>query len=144
MTKLCTILLVEDDAADAHLTRMAFEEGRVRVDLQHVENGEEAFAYLRGEGEYQGKPVPDLILLDLNMPRMDGREFLREVKQYEKLRAIPVVVLTTSDAESDIYASYDQGAAGFIVKPVSVDDFVHQIQKLEDYWFELVKRPAKP
>ena len=142
MTKLCTILLVEDDAADAHLTRMAFEEGRVRVDLQHVENGEEAFAYLQGEGAYQGKPKPDLILLDLNMPRMDGREFLREVKKQESFRATPIVVLTTSDAESDIYASYDQGAAGFIVKPVSVDDFVHQIQKLEDYWFELVKRPS--
>jgi CheY-like chemotaxis protein len=142
MTKLCTILLVEDDAADAHLTRMAFEEGRVRVDLQHVENGEEAFAYLKGEGVYYNKPKPDLILLDLNMPRMDGRQFLREVKKLENFRAIPVVVLTTSDAESDIYASYDQGAAGFIVKPVSVDDFVHQIRKLEDYWFEFVKRPA--
>lgn len=138
MTKLCTILLVEDDAADAHLTRMAFEEGRVRVDLQHVENGEAALAYL------ESAPRPVLILLDLNMPRMDGRQFLREVKQREEYRSIPVVVLTTSDAEADIYASYDQGAAGFIVKPVSVDDFVHQIQKLEDYWFELVKHPVHP
>jgi len=143
MTKPCTILLVEDDAADAHLTRMAFQEGRVHLDLQHVENGEEAFAYLKEEGAYQGRPKPDLILLDLNMPRMDGRQFLHEVKQYDDFRAIPIVVLTTSDAESDIYASYDRGAAGFIVKPVSVDDFVHQIQKLENYWFELVKRPTQ-
>lgn len=142
MSNPCTILLVEDDAADAHLTKMAFKEGRIGVDLQHVENGEEALAYLLEKGSYKGRPQPDLILLDLNMPRMDGREFLREVKKLEKLRVIPIVVLTTSDAESDIYASYDQGAAGFIVKPVSVDDFIHQIQKLENYWFELVKRPG--
>ncbi|SFC44212.1 Response regulator receiver domain-containing protein [Marinospirillum celere] len=144
MSKLCTILLVEDDAADAHLTRMAFEEGRIGVDLQHVENGEEALAYLKQESTYQGQPKPDLILLDLNMPRMDGREFLKQIKQNKDFRAIPIVVLTTSDAETDVYASYDQGAAGFIVKPVSIDDFVHQIQKLENYWFELVKRPAYP
>lgn len=142
MSSPCTILLVEDDSADAHLTRMAFQEGRIAVDLQHVENGEEALAYLLKENGYQDKPQPDLILLDLNMPRMDGREFLREIKKIDKLRIIPIVVLTTSDAESDIYASYDQGAAGFIVKPVSVDDFIHQIQKLENYWFELVKRPS--
>ncbi|WP_404419361.1 response regulator [Marinospirillum sp.] len=142
MSSPCTILLVEDDSADAHLTRMAFQEGRIAVDLQHVENGEEALAYLLKEDGYQDKPQPDLILLDLNMPRMDGREFLREIKKIDKLRIIPIVVLTTSDAESDIYASYDQGAAGFIVKPVSVDDFIHQIQKLENYWFELVKRPS--
>ncbi|WP_114418607.1 response regulator [Marinospirillum perlucidum] len=142
MSKPCCILLVEDDPADAHLTRMAFEEGHVRVNLEHVENGEEALAYLQGEGPYAGKDTPDLVLLDLNMPRMDGREFLREVKKLDHLRAIPVVVLTTSDAESDIYASYDQGAAGFVVKPVSIDDFIHQIRKLEDYWFELVRRPV--
>lgn len=144
MTHKCTILLVEDDVADAHLTRMAFEEGHVLVNIEHVENGEEALAYLKSEGAYKGKATPDLILLDLNMPRMDGRQFLREVKQQAAFKAIPVVVLTTSDAESDIYASYAQGAAGFIVKPVSIDDFVQQIKKLEDYWFELVKRPTHP
>ncbi len=137
-----TLLLVEDDTADAHLTRMAFEEGRVAVDLRHVENGEQALDYLHQRGAYEQAPRPDLILLDLNMPRMDGRQFLVSIKKLDAFKTIPVVVLTTSDAESDVIASYSEGASGYIVKPVNIDRFIQQIRKLEDYWFTLVKRPS--
>jgi len=135
------VLLVEDEPADAHLVRKAFEEGRILVDLQHVEDGIEALAYLNREGAYAQAVRPDLILLDLNMPRMSGHEFLQKFKQLEGLKRIPVVVLTTSDAEKDIVSSYDLGASGFIVKPINIVDFIHQIQQLENYWFSLVRRP---
>lgn len=135
------VLLVEDEPADAHLVRQAFEEGRILVDLEHVEDGVEALAYLNQEGSYAKAARPDLILLDLNMPRMNGHEFLERFKQLESLKRIPVVVLTTSEAEIDIVRAYDLGASGFIVKPISIDDFIRQIQELESYWFCLVKRP---
>lgn len=137
INKLFCVLLVEDDPADAHLTRLAFEEARVLVNLRHVEDGQAAMDDLLAGKEQR----PDLILLDLNMPRMDGRTFLKTVKSHADLRRIPVVVLTTSDAESDIVSSYDLGAAGFIVKPVEIDHFIHQVQQLEDYWITLVRRP---
>lgn len=140
--KLFTVLLAEDEPADAYLVRLAFEEGRILVDLHHVPDGVEALAFLQGDPPYQEAPRPDLILLDLNMPRMDGRRFLEKVKEAPGLRSIPVVILTTSDAESDIEASYDRGAAGFIVKPVEVDQFVAAVRGLQDYWITLVRRPA--
>jgi len=135
------VLLVEDEPADAHLVRMAFEEGRVLVDLYHVLDGVEALAYLQKQAPYTEAVRPDLILLDLNMPRMNGRKFLEKLKEMDDLKRIPVVVLTTSEAETDILSSYDLGASGFIVKPVSIDDFIQQVQQLEDYWFSLVRRP---
>jgi len=135
------VLLVEDEPADAHLVRMAFEEGKVLVDLQHVQDGVEALAYLQKEGLYTEALRPDLILLDFNMPRMNGRKFLEKLKELKDLKRIPVVVLTTSEAETDILSSYDLGASGFIVKPVNIEDFFHQVHQLEDYWFSLVKRP---
>lgn len=135
--KLFCVLLVEDDPADAHLTRVAFNEARVLINLRHVEDGQAAMEDLLAGKEQR----PNLILLDLNMPRMDGRTFLKRVKSHENLRRIPVVVLTTSDAESDIIASYDLGAAGFIVKPVEIEHFIHQVQQLEDYWVTLVRHP---
>lgn len=135
--KLFCVLLVEDDPADAHLTRVAFNEARVLINLRHVEDGQAAMDDLLAGKEQR----PNLILLDLNMPRMDGRTFLKRVKSHEHLRRIPVVVLTTSDAESDIIASYDLGAAGFIVKPVEIEHFIHQVQQLEDYWVTLVRHP---
>ncbi|WP_404419369.1 response regulator [Marinospirillum sp.] len=137
------VLLVEDEPADAHLVKMSFEEGRVLVDLQHVQDGVEALEYLNREGDFAQAPRPDLILLDLNMPRMNGRQFLEKIKKQESLKRIPVVVLTTSEAEIDIVSSYDLGASGFIVKPVNIDDFIQQVQQLENYWFTLVKRPAE-
>ncbi|WP_114418610.1 response regulator [Marinospirillum perlucidum] len=140
---LFKVLLVEDEPADAHLVRLSFEEGRVMIDLHEVRDGVEALEYLRRQPPFTQAERPDLILLDLNMPRMNGQEFLREIKADEALKSIPVVVLTTSEAETDIQSSYHLGAAGFIVKPVDINDFIEQVQQLEHYWFKLVKRPEK-
>lgn len=138
-----TVLLVEDEPADAHLVRLAFEEGHVLADLHHVLDGVEAFAFLRREGDYAHVPTPELILLDLNMPRMDGRQFLRKIKDDPTLHTLPVVVLTTSDAERDMLDSYDHFAAGYIVKPVDVDDFIKVVRGIGDYWINLVRLPGR-
>ena len=134
------VLLVEDEPADVHLTKMAFKESKVLIDVHDVGDGVEALAFLQKEGAYADAPKPDLILLDLNMPRMDGREFLKRFKQLEGLNRIPVVILTTSEAETDVVASYDLGASGFIVKPIDIEQFINAIQTLEDYWLTLVRR----
>ena len=138
-----TVLLVEDEPADAHLVRLAFEEGHVLADLHHVLDGVEAFAFLRREGDYAHVPTPELILLDLNMPRMDGRQFLRKIKDDPTLHTLPVVVLTTSDAERDMLDSYDHFAAGYIVKPVDVGDFIKVVRGIGDYWINLVRLPGR-
>ena len=138
-----TILLVEDEPADAFLVREAFIENRFLVNLHHASDGVEAFEFLRREGErFHTAPTPDLILLDLNMPRMDGREFLAAIKKDDALCSIPVVVLTTSDVERDAVAAYRLGAAGYIVKPVDMDQFFAEMKRLEDYWFSLVRLPS--
>jgi len=138
------ILLVEDEPADAHLVRSALQEGRVFCKLHHVVDGIDALAFLRHQGEqYQSVPRPDMILLDLNMPRMNGGEFLAVVKADEALKAIPVVVLTTSDVERDIIASYHLGAAGYITKPVDMEQFIDAIRQVGDYWFVLTRLPKK-
>jgi CheY-like chemotaxis protein len=142
-TKKLIILLVEDEPADAHLVRLAFEESKVLVDLHHVGDGVEAFAFLRQEGAYANVPRPDLILLDLNMPRMDGRQFLQKIKVDAALHSLPVVVLTTSDAERDLLDSYDHFAAGFIVKPVNVDTFIKIVRGIGDYWVSIVRLPNR-
>lgn len=139
--KKLNVLLVEDEPADAHLVRLAFAEGQVPVDLHHVPDGVEAFAFLHREGAYANVPRPDLILLDLNMPRMDGRQFLKKIKLDAALRSLPVVVLTTSDAERDLLDSYQHFAAGFIVKPVDVDDFIKLASGIGDYWVNIVRLP---
>jgi CheY-like chemotaxis protein len=141
--KKMIVLLVEDEPADAHLVRLAFEEGQVMIDLHHVSDGVEAFAFLRHEGDYANAPTPDLILLDLNMPRMDGRQFLQKVKLDGALHSLPVVVLTTSDAERDMLDSYDHFAAGYIVKPVDVDDFIRIVRGISDYWVNIVRLPGR-
>lgn len=139
------ILLVEDDEGDAHLTRLALREGRLLAQVHHVYDGLEALDFLRGcHVRHPQSPRPDLILLDLNMPRMDGREFLSAVKQDDDLRAIPVVVLTTSDVERDIDASYRRGASGYITKPVGMDQFIEAVRALDEYWFSVVRLPGKP
>jgi len=141
-----TILMAEDDADDRLLVREAFQESRVANDLHFVEDGVELLDCLRRQGKYKDPlqfPVPDLILLDLNMPRKDGREALEEIKADANLRYIPVVVLTTSKAEEDILRSYDIGAAGFISKPVTFEGLVDAIKGLGDYWVEIVKLPPK-
>jgi CheY-like chemotaxis protein len=140
-TRTLIVLLVEDEPADAHLVRLALQEGQVLVDLHHVCDGVDAFAFLRHEGDYANVPMPDLILLDLNMPRMDGRQFLQKIKLDPALHQVPVVVLTTSDAETDMVQSYDNFAAGFIVKPVDVDDFIKVVRGISEYWVNIVRLP---
>jgi CheY-like chemotaxis protein len=137
------ILLVEDEPADAHLVRSALKENKVLCNLHHVLDGVEALAFLRREAPYADAPQPDLILLDLNMPRMNGREFLAAAKADEALKMIPVVVLTTSDVERDVVASYKLGAAGYITKPVDMDQFIDAIRQLDGYWFVLARLPKR-
>lgn len=139
-----TILLADDDADDRMLTRDALAESRLANDLRCVEDGEELMEYLTRSGRYAGKdaPRPGLVLLDLNMPRKDGREALREIKADPTLRQIPIVVLTTSKAEEDIYRTYDLGVNSFITKPVSFDGLVKVMQALGRYWFEIVELPT--
>jgi CheY-like chemotaxis protein len=138
-----TILMADDDADDRRLTRDALEESRLANDLRFVENGEELLAYLRHEGKYteSDSPRPGLILLDLNMPRMDGRTALKEIKADPDLRQIPITVLTTSKADEDIFRSYDLGVNSYIVKPVTFEALVDILQTLEKYWFEIVELP---
>lgn len=141
-TSPINILLVEDEPADAHLFRAAFQEGQVRGNLHHALDGVEAMAFLDDGSENGSRPKPDLILLDLNMPRMNGREFLASIKSAQAFSSIPVVVLTSSDAERDVVASYHLGAAGYITKPVDMDQFIDTLRGLERYWFGLVRLPA--
>ncbi len=141
--KPITILMADDDDDDRRLTKEALLEGRLANDLRFVENGEELMDYLRHQGKFAGQetPRPGLILLDLNMPRKDGRAVLKEIKSDPELRTIPVVVLTTSHAEEDIYKSYDLGVNSYIVKPVTFEALVDILQTLEKYWFEIVELP---
>ncbi len=137
------ILLVEDSPADAHLTEVAISENRILAKVHTVHDGIEALEFLHRQGErFANAPRPDLTLLDLNMPRMDGRKFLATIKEDPELRDIPVVILTTSDVERDIVASYHLGAAGFVTKPVDLDQFMKAIRDLGDYWFALVRLPS--
>lgn len=138
------ILLVEDEPSDAHLIKMAIQENKVWCRLHHVMDGVEALAFLRREGEENSQaPRPDLILLDLNMPRMNGSEFLTAIKADESLATIPVVVLTTSEVERDVIMSYKLGAASYITKPVDMGQFVDAIRQLDSYWFTLTRLPKK-
>jgi len=143
-SKTSTILLAEDDEDDRVLVQSAFEESRSGGELHFVEDGEDLLDYLRRRGKYAalvGSPLPRLVLLDLNMPRKDGREALREIKADPALRAIPVVVLTTSRREEDVCHSYDLGVNSFIVKPMSFDSLVEVVTVLRKYWFEIVELP---
>ena len=141
-----TILMADDDADDRQLTREALEDARLINDIRFVENGEELLEYLRRQGRYAppaDTPRPGLILLDLNMPRKDGRTVLKEIKQDADFRRIPVVVLTTSKSDEDVYRSYDLGVNSYIVKPVTFDALVDVLQTLEKYWFEIVELPQQ-
>ena len=141
--KPITILMADDDDDDRRLTREALLEGRLANDLRFVEDGVELMDYLRRQGKYAGMdvPRPGLILLDLNMPRKDGRTVLKEIKSDPELRQIPVVVLTTSQADEDIFKSYDLGVNSYIIKPVTFEALVDILQTLEKYWFEIVELP---
>jgi chemotaxis family two-component system response regulator Rcp1 len=136
------ILLVEDSPDDADLTMDALRDGRVRNRITHVEDGMQAMAFLRREGRYADAPRPDLILLDLNLPRKSGREVLAEVKQDPDLRRIPVVIMTSSDDEKDILAAYNLYVNCYVTKPVDLDQFIAVVKSIEQFWFSIVKLPA--
>lgn len=143
--QVITILMADDDEDDRLLTRDALAECRLANDLHFVEDGEELMDYLNRRGKYENladSPRPGLILLDLNMPKKDGREALQEIKANPELRQIPVVVLTTSEAEEDVYRSYDLGASSYITKPVTFDSLVNVMKALGRYWFEIVALPS--
>ncbi|HEU4456093.1 MAG TPA: response regulator [Longimicrobium sp.] len=137
------VLLVEDNPGDVRLTKEALKEGKVRNNLNVAVDGVEALAYLRREGRYAGSVRPDLILLDLNLPRMDGREVLEVIKADPAFRNIPVVVLTSSQAEQDIVRAYDLHANCYITKPVDLDQFITVVKSIEDFWFTIVKLPPE-
>jgi len=137
------ILLVEDNPGDAVLAREALESGKVLVSLHVVGDGEEAMRFLQRTGEHARAPRPGLILLDLNLPRKDGREVLAEIKADPDLRTIPVVVLTTSSAEEDIARMYDLHANCFITKPIDLTQFLRVVRSIEDFWLTVVRLPSK-
>lgn len=136
------ILLVEDNESDVELTRLGFEHAKFLVNLNHVGDGEECMAFLRKQGNHADAPTPDLILLDLNMPRMGGQEVLAEIAHDDRLKHIPVVVLTTSDADADILQAYRLRCSSYIVKPIDFDNFARVIRGITDYWFTLVVLPS--
>ena len=141
--KALEILLVEDDIGDIELTKEALEDSRLQINLNVVRDGVDAIAYLRQEGEFSNAIAPDLILLDLNLPRMDGREVLQEMKSDNRLRHIPVVVLTTSDTDEDILGSYNLGANCYVNKPLGLEEFTKIVRSIEDFWFTIVKLPRR-
>jgi CheY-like chemotaxis protein len=136
------ILLVEDNPGDARLTEEALKEGKVRNNLHMARDGVEAMAFLCREGAYKDAPRPDLVLLDLNLPRKDGREVLAEMKEHPDLRLIPVVVLTTSEAEQDVLRTYELRANCYITKPVDLEKFITIVRSIEDFWLTIVRLPS--
>ena len=135
------ILLVEDNPGDVDLTREGLQDGKVHNNLSVVGDGEEAMAFLRREGKYANVPRPELILLDLNLPRKNGREVLAEIKGDDRWKCIPVVILTSSKSEEDICRSYNLNANCYITKPVDLDQFVKVVKSIEDFWFTIVTLP---
>ncbi len=137
------ILLVEDNPSDVRLTIEALKEGKVYNKLSVVKDGVEAMAFLRRQGKYAKSPQPDLILLDLNLPKKDGREVLAEIKKDSKLRTIPVIVLTTSRAEQDVLKTYKMHANCYIPKPVDLERFITVVKAIENFWLSVVKLPTR-
>jgi CheY-like chemotaxis protein len=136
------ILLVEDSPGDVRLTQEVLRNARIANDLHVVGDGEEAMAFLRQEGEYADKPRPDLVLLDLNLPRKDGREVLSEINGDDDLQSVPVIVLTTSEAEQDILRSYRLAANAYITKPIDLSEFIAVVRSIETFWLSIVRLPT--
>jgi two-component system, chemotaxis family, response regulator Rcp1 len=137
------ILLVEDNAGDVRLAREGLRECKLLNNLSVADDGVKALAFLRQEGEYAQAPRPDLIMLDLNLPRKDGREVLKEIKEDSQLKSIPVVILTTSKAEEDIVKSYSLHANCYVTKPLAIEQFINVVQAIESFWFTIVKLPPR-
>jgi CheY-like chemotaxis protein len=137
------VLLVEDDPGDVLMTREAFQDYKVHNQLHVVNDGEQAMAFLRQEGEYAGRPRPDLVLLDLNLPRMDGRQVLHAIKSDPELSSIPVVVLTTSEAEDDVLRSYSLHANAYVTKPVDFERFIDVVRQIDDFFVTVVRLPGR-
>jgi two-component system, chemotaxis family, response regulator Rcp1 len=135
------ILLVEDNLGDARLTQEALKEGKVYSNLHWAKDGVEALDFLNGRGKFEDAPRPDIILLDLNLPRKDGREVLHDIKNDEKLKHIPVVVLTTSKAEEDVLRSYELHASCYVAKPVDLEKFITVVQSIDRFWLTVVTLP---
>ena len=140
-TEPIKILMVEDNPGDARLAEEALKDSKINNSLYHVEDGEKAMRFLRRQAEYSDAPHPDLVLLDLNLPRKDGREVLAEIKEDSKLKLVPVVVMTTSEAERDLVKSYDLHANAYVVKPIDLERFIEVVQSIEVFWFTIVKLP---
>ena len=138
------VLLVEDSPGDVRLTREAFKDAKVHINLHVASDGIEAMSFLRCEGEFANVPRPDLILLDLNLPKKDGRQVLAELKESPALKCIPVVILTTSAAEADIQASYQHHANCYITKPVDLEGFLKVVRSIDSFWLSVVKLPGEP
>lgn len=141
--RMATVLLVEDNPADAELTRLSLRKTKIRLDLRHVLDGEDALHFLRKQGPHADAPTPDLVLLDLNLPRIDGWQVLAEVRADPALSHLPVVVLTTSRNEEDVLSSYRSHANCYITKPVDVAAFMRIVQSLEEFWFTVVTLPPR-
>ena len=141
--KIIEVLLVEDSETDAELTLEALKQGKLENSIHHVKDGEEAMRFLHREGEFAEAVRPDLILLDLNMPKLDGREVLKQIRQDESLKYIPVVVLTTSSHDKDILESYGLAANSYIVKPVDLHRFFDVVKQIENFWVRVVALPPK-
>jgi len=135
------ILLVEDNAGDARLAKEALKDSKMKNELFIVDDGEKALSFLKKQGKYKDVPRPDLILLDLNLPKKDGREVLAEIKKDENLKRIPVVILTISKAEEDIIKSYNLHANCYITKPIDLDQFMMVVKSIDDFWLSIVKLP---
>lgn len=142
-TKPIDILLVEDNPGDIRLTKEAFKDGRIKNELNVVMDGEEAILYLKKKEKYINATTPDIILLDLNLPKKDGREVLAEIKSDPELKCIPVIILTTSSAQSDILNTYSHHANCYIMKPVDFNQFINVIRTIENFWLTIVKLPSK-
>jgi len=141
--KLIDILVVEDNAGDARLIREVLNNDKVFASLHMTKDGVEAMDFLRNKGKYRNSPKPDLIILDLNLPRKDGREVLAEIKNDDKLKHIPIVIMTISQAEEDILKSYNLHANCYITKPIDLNQFIKVVKSIEDFWFSIVKLPPK-
>jgi len=142
-TERMDVLLVEDDPGDVELTREALKNGKVAINLHVVNDGVQALQYLRRQGPFASEPAPDLVLLDLNLPKKDGREVLADMKADAALRMIPVVVLTTSDADADVVNSYGLGVNCYVTKPVDFKQFTRVVRSIEEFWFSVVKLPPR-